>query len=240
MIVSALKHHPKAVCFNELFNQEIVWGYSERDDWGMRPDLENIIGSQEQLTLRNQDPAAFIKGIFSHCFNKNTAAVGFKVFYDHERNLENCESLWPSLSQDRSIDVIWLRRKSLISNYYSMKTAEATGVWVYNSENYYDNKIKRIININVPSFLMNAGKLLGLEEDRGALFKNHRIHELWYENIIDDFNGSINKIQNFLDLPPILLGTSTFRQNTHQMSDVIENYEEVQHALINAGFGDRI
>ncbi len=228
MLVSALKHHPNAVCYSELINREILWGYSELDAWGIRPDMASLLVDPSLIWLRNNVPGDFLDVVYNHRYKADTHAVGFKLFFSQGENIDNPAELWSALAADRSIKILWLRRRDFISQYYSFKKAEQTGEWIYNSNNFVDTKQKLVMRIHIPSFMHHMGAMQALEQEYLRFFTRHERLDLVYEDITENFDREVTKILDFLQLPQIKLYPATFRQNVHAIRDLVENYDEVE------------
>lgn len=239
MVVSALAHHPNVVCFNELFNQEILWGYEPGTTAGVDPRLRALMERPDLAAMRDREPDRFLDAIYGHCYAEAISAVGFKLFYYHERNIFASEKLWPRIALDSDLKVIHLRRRDLLAAYYSQKIAERTGQWVMDAHNPYDVGQKRPLTVGVPGFLVTLGRIVAAEEDRISLLRNHPVLEIWYEDLVTDFRTVFERIETFLCVPHVAPRVATERQQRHPLPDVVVNFDEVRRAMIEAGLEDR-
>jgi len=65
------------------------------------------------------------------------------------------------------------------------------------------------------------------------VFKNHRIFEVTYENLINERENTINEILRFLEVSKVNLKSPYKKQNPEKIQDLVSNYNELYDKLIN-------
>lgn len=60
------------------------------------------------------------------------------------------------------------------------------------------------------------------------LFSEHRVHTLFYEDLLEDLRGTLDSAQEFLGASPRSLEIGTNRQNPEPLDTLIANYSELR------------
>ena len=63
------------------------------------------------------------------------------------------------------------------------------------------------------------------------LLAKHQVHTLFYEDLVDRREATLNAVQQFLGTTPRRLGVSTARQNPEPLAELIANYDELRTAF---------
>lgn len=91
---------------------------------------------------------------------------------------------------------------------------------------------------DIPSRLKDFYQIKHWEKQTAKRFIEHPFFELTYEELTADSQKMMNKIYSFFDLKSHPVTTNMHRQNAEKMEDLINNYDEVAAALIDAGYAD--
>lgn len=62
-------------------------------------------------------------------------------------------------------------------------------------------------------------------------FSGHEMHILYYEDLVDHFDSTLNEVQTFLGLKPRRLVPLTRKQNPEPLRELIANYDELYAAF---------
>lgn len=133
------------------------------------------------------------------------------------------EPAWDALADDASIKVIHLRRLDTLAQLVSWKIANILRWW--SCSNTPDRR---------PTVRVDPAELYwfrqwnrSLYEWRLSRLKRHEILPLTYESLSDDWDATIRQVQEFLGVEPLALEQSTRKIETRPLSEVIENYSEL-------------
>jgi len=113
-----LNSHSQIVVFGEIFKnyQGIEWGMDGYPQSGLA------------LKLFQNDPAGFLDRVVFGRYPKNTAAVGFKLFYYHAQQGE-LNRIWSHIKLRTDIRILHVKRKNILRTHLSRQKAELTDKW---------------------------------------------------------------------------------------------------------------
>ena len=63
------------------------------------------------------------------------------------------------------------------------------------------------------------------------LLAEHQVHTLFYEDLVDHREATLEAVQRFLGTMPRPLAVSTTRQNPEPLEELIANYDELRNAF---------
>ena len=128
--------HPTFVCFNEILNPSVsaildgrILGYDPDVIADISPQLSKYLASERRLARRFDFSGEFVAGLFDSQYSQAVKFVGVKMLYDHLYNISDVLTLLLELAKRRTY-FIHTRRRNLLAQYYSLKMAERTGVWL--------------------------------------------------------------------------------------------------------------
>ena len=177
--------------------------------------------------------------IFDSHYFEGVKYVGVKILYDHFYAVESVADLLTTLKSRRTL-VLHVQRRNYLAQYYSLKMAERTGVWLVNSETpYAPSHDQRRLTIYIPDLLLYFGMLFERERMAKKLLQGQQVMDVWYEDFVADPAAGAAEMCRFLGRKPIDLPSITYRQNTFGLADVIENYDEVVATLSATMFCER-
>jgi LPS sulfotransferase NodH len=243
LLTTALNSHPAVVCFNEVFNFTL-------------PNIDYAVGGYDgwdagAITLRSQDPAAFMERHLFGGLPANVCACGFKFMYDH---FWEFEGLIEALQAMRGLRIVHLTRHNQVRAFLSYKLAGASGAWRQHRPRPLPTRIAATVahpDRILPAIRKRFGSspssraiVLPPEEcteyietrvEQEAhfshLFQGHPSLDLRYEALLADRAQTFARVLEFLDVPPHDLRESVERQNPGTMRDLIANYDELKEAL---------
>jgi LPS sulfotransferase NodH len=188
-----------------------IWSYGEvlRERQGKHKSLR-----LEELVFKSH--ASFIK------------AVGLKLFYFYAVDPAYA-SIFREIIKRKDIKIIHLTREDRLSQFVSLKLAESSSTW---SSTRKKEGQKKII-VNVKGYLAFAKNSKKQEQSFDRLFHQHELLKLSYEELNQNPQTTLQKVQLFLGVPPRKLFTLLKKQNTEDLERVVENYEEVMAKVNN-------
>jgi LPS sulfotransferase NodH len=184
----------------------------------------NVEANEE---LFNRIHGRSCKSIWNEVFckkPKRIKQVGFKIFYYHPLDSSD-RSVWDYIKNDKSIYIIHLKRHNLLRTLISKKIAEKTNNWSQTSSHNRSNTPPKLIMFDKDEFFEDFETTKKWETETDIEFSNHKILSVVYEDLISDIKGSMNNMQNYLDLETFELTTKLKRQNPEKLKDLVQNYD---------------
>jgi len=222
MLRMMLNSHPKIVCHGEVIS------LNGKPNLGKKRQKKIDVNSEQLAKIRSQDPVNFLYKYVLNEKQNNCEAVGVKIKY---RQLEEqFKDIFQKISNDHSISIIHLTRKNLLKRHVSHKLAGSnkTPTVILDPAK---KKEQPKIAINVQCCIEDISSAKEAEIRFREYFKDHKIFEIVYEDILADQNRVINKLQKFLDIKPIDLNLKTIKVNSDNLEDIVENYQELAMAI---------
>jgi LPS sulfotransferase NodH len=219
-LADLLNSHPRARCFGEIFNPSSV----DRIRW-------KCVGyetTSELLQLRDDDPVALLERVVFSNHPSEAQACGFKLFYYHAQK-PPWDAVWPFLREDRSLEVIHLRRRNELRKHVSEEVARATGRW--HIANDADAHRDISLELDIERCLRAIDVFREQEQRALAALGPHETLDLYYEDLIQDTVARMGEVLRFLGLDERPLRAGTKKQIRQPLSDLISNYGEVRDAL---------
>ncbi len=210
-----LNSHSRVIAFGEIFRRfsEIGW------------DLDFYPRSDDLLKLLQENPVEFLdKKLFGY-YPKSMQAVGFKIFYSHAHT-EKWQPVWEYLKNLEGLKVIHLKRKNILRTLYSLKKAEMTGKWIFDSP--HEKIDKNIFAIDYNECLEFFQKIRKLEDKYDRFFSEKEILVVNYEDLSRNYKSEIEKIEDLLGLSKEDIFPVTYKQNRLPLSKAVQNYAELK------------
>jgi LPS sulfotransferase NodH len=174
----------------------------------------------EQLLLRrrDRDPVAFLREFVWQAGDRR--AVGFKGKYE-ELLLPQYAAVLDEVRRDTAIRVLHLTRENLLERYLSQYLAiHVHGIY---EERPKDTRVRLSPEECERDFRRT--------EERQASFRTmlrgHEILELSYEQLVDDPDATLARVQAFLGVEQRTLETTSIKLRTRPVPEVVENYGEL-------------
>jgi hypothetical protein len=154
------------------------------------------------------------------------AAVGLKLFHDYFTN--PAYRPWvDEIIQRVNIKVIHLTRKDLLLQYVSLKIAEKTNVWSSGNVSHE----RQQISIDGDDYLHYVQGYQHNQYLASEKFKNHVMLEIAYEDLTENPQKTLSRVQEFLNVKPRNLFTLLKKQNTDSLESLILNYDDLKKAI---------
>lgn len=212
LVRTALRSHPSLAVFNELYNRS-----QDRVDWSHLGFRSN----EDDMHLREAAPVEFLERRVFRPMWPGLRAVGFKLFYDH---VPDDSPLWRALER-QPLRVIHLKRRDLLEAYASLTVAEKTGEWIRPIHREAVTPPTQI-ELEYESCLAYFGQAVAWREEFDRRFP--QALEVFYEDLVTDFDGQMHDIQCYLGVRPRRLQPTTRKQNRRPLQTLIANYRELQ------------
>jgi LPS sulfotransferase NodH len=201
LLVSLLDSHPQIEAFGEMFN--LLHG--RRSEWVWN-------------------------NVFSYK-SKSTKLVGFKIFYYHPQDSDD-SWVWDKIYGEKNIPIIHLKRDNVLRTYLSRQIAAKTKVWHDKSgKNSIDLSNKKV-SLDPTQSIEEFNKTEAWVENATKRISDHNVLDISYEHLTGEHQKqTLDDIQKFLKVKPISLSSGMKKQNSEKLSDLIENYTEVESHL---------
>jgi hypothetical protein len=211
MLCTMLGSHPSILCHHEVFNPAGI-----RLALQLR-ETDFTLGTVGQ---REQDPEAFLERVWTT--RLGFPCVGFKL--THRQN----EAVFRHLLADHTVAKIVLRRQNRLKTYVSHQVSETIAEWeVYRPADLIRDRPR--VRVEPRRFLERVAfddgyynEILDAVEGQG-----HAWIEVFYETLFSV--DEQNTIVRFLGLNPTSTGLEigSVKQNSHDLRDLVENYDEL-------------
>lgn len=170
--------------------------------------------------LNGRDMEEVLNDIFSPQ-PKYIKSVGFKIFYYHQSGTE----LWQMLKEMQDLYIIHLKRSNTLRTLTSRKIAGKQDIWLqtsnYNDVNVKEKRVKFSFEELEEGFRLNKK----WEDEYEAMFSDHKLITLKYEDIVDNPDTEFAKVTNLLNLKFSSPKVYTIKQNPESLSNLIVNYK---------------
>jgi hypothetical protein len=181
-----------------------------------------------------QEPSLFINRIL---FDENESlAVGFKFKTD-----ESLDPFWrkqlDAIILDKEVFIINLRRRDLLAQFASYIAVNRLGMPTLIRKDIERPHLEQF-SIEKSELQDFCESVIEREKASYLHFKDHRILDLWYEDIVDPNHESLTRVQQSLGLVPRNLGHGTAR-NIPNLKSVVSNYDQISKWYLNTDFSER-
>ena len=176
--------------------------------------------SEGEIILTNHrsgNPLAF-KDLAFQAYPRLIKAVGLKVFYENPIYEEGLRSVLT----DPHTKVILLSRESSLEQFVSLKLAEKSHEWVYESAP------SGRISIDIQEFEKYRQHLSKKHTHVLMQLKNKDVLEVTYEELHKEEEKTMTDIQHFLGVRPRRLYSLLRKQGDHNVANQIANWEDVR------------
>jgi hypothetical protein len=210
-----LDSHPLALCHGEVFGENL--------STLAEPGSE---AHQRLLLQRAANPAGFAR---DHIFSAGEKeAVGFKILY------HQLTDVWPglmdSLTADRDIRVVHLVRRNGLKRFlseYFVGTVTRKNLILKNE----DIPALSLVEIPPAVLLANLESIEAESERIRGIFHEHPVHEIAYEDSLEDNGPALRGVLDFLGLPPAELSVGIKKILPDDPRALVANFDEVAAAL---------
>ncbi len=210
-----LDSHPLALCHGEVFGENL----STLAEPGSK-------AHQRLFEERAADPAGFAR---DHIFAaEEKEAIGFKILY-HQLT-DAWHGLMDSLAADRDIRVVHLVRRNGLKRFlseYFVGTVTRKNLILKNE----DIPVLPLVEIPPAVLLANLESIEAESERMRGIFREHPVHEIAYEDSLEDNGPALRGVLDFLGLPPAELSVGIKKILPDDPRALVANFDEVAAAL---------
>lgn len=217
LLRSLLNAHSQVEAYGEVFRSPA----REAMDW----DHSDVLRQSDRMhRLLLDDPVTFIEKRIYRRYPAEIAAVGFKIFYYHAQE-GAWQAVWPHLQQQTAIRVIHMKRRNMLSTHLSRKRAELTDVWV-NTSGQREQPVA--VTLDYEQCLGDFQRTRAWEEACDAQFASHAKIELFYEDLAQDNDREMRRVQTFLGVDYQPVAPTIYKQSQQTLAQAIANYDELK------------
>ena len=174
--------------------------------------------------------------IFKH-YDKSIRAVGFKIFYQHPV-WDQSGNVWTCLQNMDDLKVIHLKRTNILRTLVSRKIASKTDVWKEANASGRSDTFDRKVSLSKEECEESFDKTRSWETEGDTRFSNNALLQISYEDLSNDYQNQMQRVQIFLDVTPIELQPQTQRQNPESLRELIINYDELKKTFAGSPWQD--
>ena len=203
MLIDALREHPNIIAHSEIFKRT---------------------HSVEEI---NETLSKIYRNVSYYC---NT--VIFKVFYYHPYDSELNRYLFEKLINDKSYQIIHLKRRNILRMHLSRKIAEKTKSYLFNTDQISDNKS---VEISFEELSRVHNETMTYYQFVKESFVQHDVHELFYEDLIES-RVAFDDLLFFLKLKKIDFRTKMRKQNPEELRVLITNFDDLKKRCSGSDF----
>jgi LPS sulfotransferase NodH len=226
LLINLLNSHSQVLAFGELFRSPTAIG------WDVAPFT--TYKSAKLIALYRSDPQRFLdKSVFRR-WPQGYAAIGFKLFYYHARNAPY-NAIWEYLAQNTDIYILHIRRRNVLEQFVSLKLAHTTDLWSLTEPVMRQPEPLRL---EIEDCRKHFQLIRSFEKDCDVFFARHQVKSIYYEDLTEDRDAEIAKVEKFLGLKDEKLSTELVRQRTLPLSQAIANYKELNQAFAQTEWAD--
>ncbi len=211
---SLLNSHPSVMVLGEIFRNQNTIDFDH-------PEFQT---TKQIMKIYQSNPEKFLEKIVFRRIPAKYQALGFKLFYYHAR--ENPFSrIWQAIRDQKEIRILHIKRKNILRTHLSRENALKTGQWVNtNGQEAHLHSYRLDYDALLEDFIQTRQ----WEQQAGSFFSTHPMIEIIYEDLSENTQEQIQKIQHFLNLPKYPFHAQTHKQIQKPLSEIIENYEELK------------
>lgn len=222
-----LNAHPAVVAYGELFGgqDEVVCRELEWNRWRWLPPRR----SRSVTSLLRNDPVAFLEREAYVPVPVFVLAVGFKLMYHHARE-GALRRVWPWLKECEGLKIIHLRRANVLRAHLSLCRAQVTGRWIdFDGSGVDEGPLHLDPQECREAFEMTRA----WETEAEDHLQGCDLLDVLYEDLVNDFDSEMRRIQSFLGVEARKLKPRTHKQATASLREAIANYDELSQEFAN-------
>lgn len=232
LIRTSLSSHPNILCRGEVF---LLGKHPYRDRGGYWHYSRLNFGNRMTALLSpSKAVASYLRNLFG---NPGYSAIGFKIM------LNQCKSrpyIWTELLK-HEVKAILVRRRNVLKTLTSRRAAESTGVYHVSRNLKKASSVERWvapkISLNVATLTSDLEAIESEHTSWKSRLSDHVEHiEIGYEEYVGDPVAANSTILAFLGVPNVSLESDLKKVNPDNLSELIENYDDVVKRLQGSRF----
>ncbi len=235
MLRYLLDSHPDIICHGEVLVGDGLQGLSSK--WNL--DQEAKIELKE---MKRESPVDFFHQLFN---SSQFETIGLKYKTDEYFDAKYA-GFTEQIESGTSIAVIHLRRKNILAQYISHQRILSRGAPMLelDSKNSWANTLtakwrNRPFKINKSQVTSYAIDVMNRDEQVAQRLPEHRVHNVWYEDIVTPHSKAMKDLLEFLKVEIRAISTPTLKQTPNHLS-LIKNPEIIKDLKQDHRLTDRI
>ena len=169
----------------------------------------------------------FLSSLLYGSYPTGIESVGFKYHLYHGNRIPELKEY---LRRHREIKIVHLRRKNYLHMLVSEKLAQASNQWEL-KDKAADKAHQIRIRLEKEECEETFFQYERQEEGAESQFAGHDTFVLNYEDLVQNQEETLDRVQEFLGVERRRLSSPLKRQRTRQLSEVIENYDSLKQAF---------
>ena len=212
LLQSYLNRHPNIYCEGEIYNTDHL----------------KIYGKADELKQKmNNNPLQFLNTYGYPKHAKKIQFAGFKLFYSHFKT-EKTKIIWDYLAENKDIKIIHIKRRNMLRNFVSLKIAAKTNEW--RSFSKQSNTENKQITLSKEECVQEFEKQEYTISEMNSKFKNHKIIDVYYTDLTNNREETMNRIFKFLDTQKIRIEDTVLKkQNPESLDELVSNYQDLKN-----------
>lgn len=219
LMVQLLKSHPEVLCFGELFVNGRI-GFNEEGFDQNHPEL---------MGLRSEAPDRFLEEYVFAGWSEDRRAVGFKLFPDQMDNPQ-FKGVWDWLERNEDVKIIHLNRNNQLATYASLLKARKTKQFGITDQSSRSSATVAMDPTETRIFFEQRERY---RQQILSRFDDRRM-DVSYEELDEDMESCMERIQVFLGLQPVSLKSKKVKQEVRPLRGVVENYEALKSTFADS------
>jgi hypothetical protein len=224
VVSGALMTHPQILFYGELLNDMMSVRKGEAARMTLGAGWRIADAPQQPLRVCSEQDSGFdyLSGFYS--INANAKAIGFKLLFDQALKGQNAQA-WRYLADNPDIHIVSTKRGNLLEVVCSYSKAVATNQW--HSTQEIDTSRQLMLPIETCEKLFK--RFTKTPEALSQMKNTHKVLEVDYQCVCNDFTGTMNQIFNFLELDAKVESKPLLKKialNTPR--DELVNYDELK------------
>jgi LPS sulfotransferase NodH len=215
LLGSSLNLHPRVAVSDELFHDS----EEKRSAWA----------GTGRYWRDGEDPIPFLEEtVYSPRPDARILAAGFRIFYYH---VKDDRRVWEYLAADESVRIVHLSRRNLFECFVSRCVALKTGEWKRTAKDA-PAALLEPFEIDVDTCRTYFDSITAYREWARSYFAAHPRHDLYYEDLVADFQSNVDGVFRFLDVEPVATRMVYEKQARIPVCEQVSNY-----AILRGVFG---
>jgi len=223
LLCNLLDLHPDIRCYQEL--------YLEPNRAMGTAEVNRLNRAYQRMEYRNykgghvvcDEMVEYLDSVYS---SFEGLATGFKTPYSIAGKLRAMEYLFGG-----DVKVIRINRRNILRKLISLEFAMHTKKWHrYSWSRAWPDDFK--ITLNTTVLQARLGRIMATRNGFNRLLIGRQIHEVWYEDFVEDIPGTVMGVTRFIGVPDHEVGESKLRKSLRgDWREHVHNHEEVEKTL---------